>query len=74
MGMSGVSLSTSGFVVAGGENIYKYGWMLDYGDVIGVGLTKESDNFNERRAWVSKNGVLNNRPPAEEMDKWLATV
>ena len=74
MGMSGLSLSSTGFVVASGENIYKYGWVLKYGDVIGAGLTRESDKFNERRGWVSKNGVLMNRPPAEEMDKWLATI
>ena len=42
--------------------------------MIGIGLTKETDKFNERRAWISKNGVLLNSPPADEMDKWLATV
>ena len=74
IGNSGVSLSTSGFVVSNGENVYNYNWNLDYGDVIGIGLTKESPKFNERRAWISKNGVLLNAPPADEMDKWLATV
>lgn len=74
VGYVGVSLSTSGFVVANGENVYNYNWNLDYGDVIGIGITKESDKFNERRAWISKNGVLLNFPPFDEMDKWLATV
>ena len=40
IGHTGVSLSTNGFVVANGENIYNYNWNLDYGDVIGIGLTK----------------------------------
>lgn len=74
VGTVGVSLSTSGSVVANGESLYNYNWSLAYGDVIGLGVTKESDMFNERRAWVSRNGVLLNFPPLDEMDKWLATV
>lgn len=61
-------------MVTKGENIYNYNWSLDYGDVIGLAITKENDKFNERRAWISKNGVLLNIPPHNEMDKWLATV
>lgn len=64
VGTVGVSLSSSGFVAANGENIYNYNWELDYGDVIGLGITPESDKFNERRAWISKNGLLLNYPPA----------
>ena len=64
VGTVGVSLSTSGFVVANGENVYNDNWNLDYGDVIGIGLTKEDpDKFNERRTWISKNGILLNLPP-----------
>lgn len=74
VGTVGVSLSTSGLVFANGENVYNYNWNLNYGDVIGIGITKESEKFNERRAWISKNGVLLNFPPFDEMDKWLATV
>jgi hypothetical protein len=61
--LEGVTISTSGCVVANGENLYNYNWALDYGDVIGIGLTQENDKFNERRAWVSKNGILLNLPP-----------
>ncbi len=60
--------------MAQGENIYNYNWSLSFGDVIGIGITQESEKFNERRAWISKNGLLLNYPPANEMDKWLATV
>jgi hypothetical protein len=48
--------------------------MLAFGDVFGIGLTKENSKFSERRAWISKNGVLLNFPPNDEMDKWLATI
>ena len=74
MGFAGVSLSNSGLVIADGQNLYNYNWNLVYGDVIGLGITKESNKFNERRAWVSKNGILLNLPPNDELDKWLATV
>lgn len=45
-----------------------------YGDVFGIGLTRENSKFSERRAWISKNGVLLNYPPNDEMDRWLATI
>lgn len=74
VGSAGVSLSTSGQVVADGQNVFNYNWKLDYGDVIGLGITKEHSKFNERRAWISKNGILLNSPPYDEMDKWVATL
>lgn len=61
-------------MIALGENVYNYGFTLQFGDVIGIGLTKENDKFNERRAWITKNGILLNRPPSNELGKWLATV
>jgi hypothetical protein len=67
-------VTNSGYVQAEGENIYNYSWILAYGDVFGIGLTKENSKFNERRAWISKNGLLLNYPPNDEMDRWLATV
>ena len=41
MGCVGVMLSTNGFIVALGENVYNYGWNLQFGDVIGIALTQE---------------------------------
>ena len=41
MGSVGVMLSTHGFIVALGENVYNYGWNLQFGDVIGIALTQE---------------------------------
>jgi len=74
IGSSGVGVTTAGFVQSEGENIYNYSWLLAYGDVIGIGLSRENSKFNERRAWISKNGVLLNSPPLDEMDKWIATI
>lgn len=74
VGSVGVGITNNGFVQAEGENIYNYSWNLAFGDVFGVGITRESSKFSERRAWISKNGVLLNYPPNDEMDKWLATI
>ena len=45
--------------------MFNYNWSLNYGDVIGIGITKEGSNFSERRAWISKNGMLLNTPPED---------
>ena len=58
-------MNSTGFVMSEGVNIFNYGWKLAYGDVIGVGLTTETSKFDERRGWISKNGTLLNRPPAD---------
>lgn len=41
-GVLGVGLTTSGFVQVDRANVYNYGWRLAYGDVIGIGITKEN--------------------------------
>jgi hypothetical protein len=62
----GLSVNTDGNVVLYGENKFPYRWSLDYGDMIGLGITS---NNNEKRAWVTKNGVILNPPNREEMLK-----
>lgn len=62
----GLSVNTDGNVVMYGENKFPYRWSLDYGDMIGLGITS---NNNEKRGWVTKNGVILNPPNREEMLK-----
>lgn len=40
IGNSGVGVTNSGYIQAEGENIYNYSWILVYGDVFGIGLTR----------------------------------
>ena len=63
MASSGVALSNNGLVQSEGDTVFNYSWGLAYGDVIGIGITKETSKFSERRVWISKNGMLLNTPP-----------
>ena len=57
-------MKTDGSVVSYGTNINTYKWSLQYGDVIGLGLTLHEGS---RRVWVTRNGVMMNPPSQQEM-------
>lgn len=43
---------------------FNINWTLEYGDIIGIGLTKHKNNV---RAWITKNGKIVNSPTPEDI-------
>jgi len=62
IGRVGVSINSEGNLQVYGEVKYQFKWDLEYGDVIGMGLTTIE---SARRVWITKNGLLLN-PPTQE--------
>ncbi len=55
MDQQGVSVRTDGTTYVYGNNSINFPWKLEYGDTIGIGITKHEGS---RRAWITKNGVV----------------
>lgn len=55
----GVSVRTDGSTYIFGNNQINFPWKIEYGDTIGIGMTKHESG---RRVWISRNGIIQNPP------------
>lgn len=68
MDQHGVSVRTDGTTVIYGNNQINFQWKIQYGDTIGIGLTKHEGG---RRVWITRNGIIQNLPSEEERIKFI---
>lgn len=61
MDQYGVSVRTDGSTYIYGNNQINFQWKIEYGDTIGIGMTKHEGG---RRVWITRNGIIQN-PPSE---------
>lgn len=66
IGSAAIGFSSLGNIQNNGILVYNYELNAGYGDVIGIGITKE-----DQRVWFTYNGVLLNEPTSLEQERWF---
>ena len=65
IGHVGIGIGQNGMVKINGIFMYNYQLKINYGDTIGVGLTRP-----DQRVWFTHNGKFLNPPTYIELEQW----